>query len=149
MARLSLQRIGRAAGKDASLQRTLSAPVLAAAIVVLCALAAGRTFLIGAAPFAVVGLFCLVAAGACLTAGLFPPRPHLVLVVAIALAASGTGELLLLKIAAVRNAPGGDVALELPRWLAICALLPLFFTSVLGAAAGAAARHWLTGSSRR
>ncbi len=143
MTRFSFDRAGSTKGKDSSLQRTLSAPLLGAALVVLCALAAGRDFLLGASPVAVTGFFCLVAGGASLAAGLFAPRAGRVLVLAIAIGTTGVAGLLLFKLAGVRAGTADAAPADLSPWLALAALIPRAGASMAGAAAGAASRRWM------
>jgi hypothetical protein len=130
--------------RSESLQRSLAAPVLAAAIVALCGLVARGPFLLESPLPALLGLFLAVAIGASLAGGLFASRPLPFLHVAIAFASSGTAGLLLFKLSDLRAGPAASGAPALPVLIVILFLPAAFALGLLAASAGARLRALMT-----
>lgn len=143
--RFKIRQAPGSARRAGSLQRELAAPVLAAAAVALCGLAARGPFLISSPPALLLGLFLAVVAGACLAAGLFAGTPAAFVRTAIALAASGTATLLLWKIATLRDLSQPDRAAALPGLLIALFALLAAFVGVAAAVAGARLRRGIAG----
>ena len=90
--------------RDPGLQRVLVAPVLAAASVALCGLAADRTMLLSGPPSTVAILFAAIVAGSAFAAGLFAGRRSLPVSLVITVAALLTAALLLRRVVLLRAA---------------------------------------------